>query len=120
MNLRGMMLLVCVLAFAQQANADVVHARRAFVQELCNDVWRSKVQKVYVPDFTDESGKFSSLGRFFADNRYQTTEATALNMTTWVVPQPLSGRVFTGPTYADYRESVAFCGGWLRQIEMHS
>jgi TonB family protein len=66
MNLRGTMLLVCVLAFAQQTNADVVHARRAFVQELCNDVWQSKVQKVYVPDFTDESGKFSSLGRFFA------------------------------------------------------
>ena len=66
MNLRRVMLLVCVLAFAQQANADVFHARRAFVQELCNDVWQSKVQHVYVPDFTDESGKFSSLGRYFA------------------------------------------------------
>ena len=36
------------------------------MQEVCNDVWQSKVRHVYVPDFTDESGKFSTLGRYFA------------------------------------------------------
>src|ERR1700730_17628885 len=66
MNLRGVMLLACVLAFAQEANATVVDARRAFVQEPAKDVTRSKVHRVYVADFTDESGRFSNLGRFFA------------------------------------------------------
>jgi TonB family protein len=66
MNLRGVVLLTCVLAFAQEANANVVDARRAFVQELAKDVTRSKVKKVYVLDFTNESGRFSILGRFFA------------------------------------------------------
>jgi hypothetical protein len=66
MNLRGTMLLVCVLAFAQQANADVVHARRAFVQELCNDVWQSKVQKVYEGKLARLVGKVGNVGRFFA------------------------------------------------------
>jgi hypothetical protein len=66
MPLRGAVLLACLLAFAQQPQVDVVHGRKAFVQELANDIWRAKAQKVYVADFTDESGKASFLGRFFA------------------------------------------------------
>ena len=66
MSLRGVVLLAGVLTFAQGANKNVVDGRRAFVQELAKDAEQSKVKKVYVPDFTEESGRFSILGRFFA------------------------------------------------------
>jgi TonB family protein len=66
MKLRGVALLACVLAFARGANANVVDERRAFAQELAKDVAQRGLQKLYVPDFTDESGRPFVLGRFFA------------------------------------------------------
>jgi TonB family protein len=45
---------------------DFVAARKAFVRELDDIAVQSKLKKIYVSDFTDESGKFSFLGRFYA------------------------------------------------------
>jgi TonB family protein len=66
MNLRAVILLTCILGLAHPLRADVVAARKAFARQLDSDVIQAKVKKVYVADFTDESGKFSVLGRFFA------------------------------------------------------
>jgi TonB family protein len=66
MKVRLLVLLACVLAVATAAIGDVVAERRAFALVLTKDVARSRVKKVYVPDFTDGSGGRSVLGRFFA------------------------------------------------------
>src|SRR5579862_2906989 len=62
--------LLTLMAFAQQAQhgnaGDNFHARKAFVQALSNEIWQAKVKKVYVSDFTDESGKPCFLGKTYA------------------------------------------------------
>jgi hypothetical protein len=47
MNPRRVALLACVLAFVHEANANVVAARRALVQELAKDITRSKKRSTF-------------------------------------------------------------------------
>lgn len=53
-------------SLSTQGNIDFVAARKAFVREIDKVAVQSKVTKIYVSDFTDDSGKFSFLGRFYA------------------------------------------------------
>ncbi len=81
MNARAIALITCLLVFAHPLPADIVASRKAFVRQLDNDVIQSKVQKIYVSDFTDESGKLSILGRFFAAIFAQELEEGAMGFT---------------------------------------
>jgi TonB family protein len=65
-KVRGLVVLACVLALAGTARADVVENRKAFAQQLTKDIARSGLHKIYIPDFTDSSGKQSALGQWFA------------------------------------------------------
>jgi TonB family protein len=60
---------------------DVVTARKTFVRELDKDILQARVKKIYVSDFTDESGKFSFLGRFFAATFAQLLDEGAMGFT---------------------------------------
>ena len=57
MDIRGVVLLACILAFERGANANVVGARRAFVQELAKDVMRSKEKRVLRSRFYGRIGQ---------------------------------------------------------------
>jgi TonB family protein len=81
MNLRTAPLLACLLAFAYPSNTDFVAARKTFVRELDKVAVQSKVTKIYVSDFTDASGKFSYLGRFFAATFAQLLDEGAMGFT---------------------------------------
>jgi TonB family protein len=65
-KVRGVVVLACALAHAGTARADDVEKRQAFAQQLTKDIARSGLRKIYIPDFTDRSGKQSGLGRWFA------------------------------------------------------
>ena len=94
MNIRTATLLACILALAHPLPTDVVAARKAFARQLDNDLMQSKVTKVYVADFTDESGKSSFLGRFFAATFAGMLEEGAMAFT--VVDRAEVRRSFTG------------------------
>jgi len=64
--LRFVILLACLLALVTTGNANDVADRRSFAQSLSKEIVRSGIKKVYVADFTDESGNQFILGRFFA------------------------------------------------------
>jgi len=64
-RVRAVVSLACLLLLGRAANADIVAERRGFVQNLADDITRLGVKKVYVPDFTDGSGRPFILGRFF-------------------------------------------------------
>ena len=66
-EIRGLMFLACILAIAGFAKADDLSDRReAAAQRLANEIARSAVHRIYVPDFTDVSGEHVVLGRFLA------------------------------------------------------
>jgi hypothetical protein len=56
-KIRGIVLLACVLVLAGVARADDIDKGKAFAQKLTQDIVRSGLRKIYVPDFTDSSGK---------------------------------------------------------------
>jgi len=63
---RGLIVLACVLALAGTVRADDIEKRKAFTQQLAKDIIRLGRRKIYLPDFTDTSGRQIILGRFFA------------------------------------------------------
>jgi hypothetical protein len=66
-GIRGLIFLPCILAIAALAKADDLSDRReAAAQRLANELARSAVHRIYVPDFTDASGEHIVLGRFLA------------------------------------------------------
>jgi TonB family protein len=65
-KVRGLVVLVCVLALARTARPDDLEKRKAFAQQLTRNIARSGLHKIYLPDFTDTSGRQIILGRFFA------------------------------------------------------
>ena len=65
-KVRGILLLSVILALAGGLRADVVENRKAFALQLTKDISRLGLREVYIPDFTDSSGKQLILGRFFA------------------------------------------------------
>jgi TonB family protein len=65
-KVRGLVVLACVLAFARTARPDDLEKRKAFALQLIRNIERSGLHKIYLPDFTDTSGRQIILGRFFA------------------------------------------------------
>jgi len=65
-RVRGLVVLACVLALATTARPDDLEKRKAFAQQLTRNIARSGMHKIYLPDFTDTSGRQITLGRFFA------------------------------------------------------
>jgi TonB family protein len=65
-KVRGLVVLACVLALARTARPDALEQRKTFAQQLTKNIARSGLHKIYLPDFTDTSGRQIILGRFFA------------------------------------------------------
>jgi TonB family protein len=78
---------------------DVVTARKAFVRELDKDILQARVKNIYVSDFTDESGKFSFLGRFFAATFAQLLDEGAMGFA--VIDRPQVRRNLSDAGQAD-------------------
>jgi TonB family protein len=80
-QIRGLVVLACVLALARTARPDDLEKRKTFAQQLTKDIARSGLRKIYVPDFTDTSGRQVLLGRFFAGTFSKLFDDTARDFT---------------------------------------
>jgi TonB family protein len=58
--------LACVFAATGSAKADYAAARKKFAEQLQQNISRSGLHKIYVPDFTEGSGRQTIIGRFYA------------------------------------------------------
>jgi hypothetical protein len=56
-RIRGLAVLACVLALARTARPDDLETRKTFAQQLTKDIARSGLRKIYIPEFTDISGR---------------------------------------------------------------
>src|ERR1700730_5215788 len=80
-RIRGLVVLACVLALARTGRPDDLEKRKTFAQQLTKDIARSGLRKIYVPDFTDTSGRQVILGRFFAGTFSKLFDDTARDFT---------------------------------------
>lgn len=65
-KVRGLVVFACVLALAGTARADDLAKTKAVAEQLTKDIARSGLRKIYIPDFTNSSGRQVALGRYFA------------------------------------------------------
>jgi TonB family protein len=65
-KIRVLIFLVGVLALAGNARCADREKRKIFAQQLTKDIVQPGLRKIYVPDFTDSSGRQVALGWYFA------------------------------------------------------
>ena len=58
--------LISFLSLSGTGRADDFENKKAFAEQLTNDIVRSGLRKIYVPDFTDSLAGRVTLGRYFA------------------------------------------------------
>jgi TonB family protein len=63
---RFLIFLVGVLALAGGVRSDEFEKRKIFAQQLSKDIAQSGLRKIYIPDFTDSSGRQVAFGWYFA------------------------------------------------------
>ncbi len=68
MNIRVSVLIACLLTLTGivRANDDLAKKRKSAAQQMVKDIGRLALHKIYVPNFSDTSGRQSDAGFYFA------------------------------------------------------